>query len=52
MKERDDKFLADLKAAESRYKIEVERHAKVLADALEQARVERNQADLRLDAEK
>ena len=30
LKERDEKFLADLKAAEAKYKIEVERHALVL----------------------
>ena len=52
LKERDEKFLADLQAAEAKYKIEVERHARVLQDALDQARSDRNAGDLRLDAEK
>ena len=44
--------LADLRAAEDKYKIEVERHAKLLEDALKNARTEREQAALRLDSEK
>ena len=52
LKERDVKFLDDLKAAEHKYKIEVERHATVLADALAQAKQDRDQAALRLDSEK
>ena len=52
MAERDQKFLADLRAAEDKYKIEVERHAKLLEDALKNARTEREQAALRLDSEK
>ena len=50
--DRDKKFLADLRAAEDKYKIEVERHAKLLEDALNNARIEREQAALRLDSEK
>ena len=50
--DRDKKFLADLRAAEDKYKIEVERHAKLLEDALNNARIEREQASLRLDSEK
>ena len=41
LEERDKKFLADLRAAEDKYKIEVERHAKHLEDALKNARTER-----------
>ena len=50
--DRDKKFLTDLRAAEDKYKIEVERHAKLLEDALNNARIEREQASLRLDSEK
>ena len=52
LKERENKFLLDLKDWENKYKIEVDRHARVLQDALDQARKERNEADARLDAEK
>ena len=50
--ERDKKFLADLRAAEDKYKIEKERHAKLLEDAFNNARMERDQAALRLQNEK
>ena len=52
MAERDQAFLAELKAAEDKYKIEVERHAKLLFDTKENARTESEQAARRLASEK
>ena len=52
LKEREDEFLAKLKNWEFKYQTEVDRHARVLQDALDQARRERDEADKRLDGEK